>query len=210
MRRPGFTLIEIVIVLVILIVLAGLIVPVVDGLADRSKDTATRASLERSREVLMSRYWPEMNGVFAGVSGYPQPNPAAPNGRNLHPQLHFLFVNPGASYDPVTRRGWSGPYLQDGSARYPGAAVEDPASLASFTNADYGLTGDVMVPDGWGRPIVIQLPTAGTAEQNAQHARLISAGPDGVISTPAGPFFPNKSDCGDDIVLYLRTADLRP
>jgi hypothetical protein len=104
------------------------------------------------------------------------------------------------SYDSISRRGWNGPYVQHTGGTYT------VNNTAGFTQA-YGENGDPTVLDGWGRPIVLQRPSV--AQPNL-HARLVSAGPDGVISTPTNQQFPAKSSCGDDLVLYLRTADQRP
>lgn len=207
MQRRGVTLLEIVVVLVILATLAALVVPLVDGTVKQSREAATHASMTELRAVLVGRYWTDMNDVLPGTDGYPRPNPNALNGRppqaqpNPQPQLHFLFIAPGGldPYNSVARRGWNGPYLQHSGARYAASDL-------------YGEPGDATVLDGWGHPIVLQVPAVGTSDvpDPKRHARLVSAGPDGVISTPADVPRPPKSDCGDDLVLFLRTPDVRP
>lgn len=98
-----------------------------------------------------------------------------------------------APFDVATGFGWRGPYLRGPSAGTP----TDPQLL-----------------DGFGNGIVLQVPDEGpigTVEaEDLEHARLVSAGFDGRVSTPHAPWYPPRALCGDDIVVYLRTADLRP
>ncbi|MFN4259453.1 MAG: hypothetical protein ACK4RK_09140 [Gemmataceae bacterium] len=200
--RMALTLLELVVVLVILVALAALVVPMVSYLSNDSRDVVTRSSMNSLRDVIVNRYWPDMNGVMAGADGYPRPNPNDLGGRQNHPQLVFLFSPPSgvANYDPIYRRGWNGPYLQHSGGQY--------LVVGSFT-ATFGLNGDPTVLDGWGHPIVLQQPTVGNAAEQSLYTRLISAGPDGVIQTPANQLAPARSSCGDDLVLYLRIADPR-
>jgi type II secretory pathway pseudopilin PulG len=86
------------------------------------------------------------------------------------------------------------------------ADMGDRAAPGNFL-ARYGETGDPAVLDGWGNPIVLQVPqTPGTTEHDrTRHARLVSAGPNGVIDTDPGELMPNER--GDDLVLFLWIAD---
>jgi hypothetical protein len=155
------------------------------------------------RDSIMNRYWPDMNNVMVGVNGYPQPSPANTEGRVQHPQLHFLFQDPAnLGYNVVQRRGWNGPYLQHNGGRY--------GTNGTF-GAQYGLVGDAAILDGWGKPIVLQLYAASgaTAADQTRFARLISAGPNGVLNTPADVSMPALSVCGDDVVMFMQVPDLR-
>jgi hypothetical protein len=117
--------------------------------------------------------------VFEGLPG-PDSADLVPAGRHESPQLHFLFFNPASytmdhSFDPISTKGWRGPYLHNGRGAYPG--VQTPAiAAANGFDATYGEVGDSTVLDGWGNPIVIE----GTTFANAY---LVSAGPDGILST---------------------------
>ena len=73
----------------------------------------------------------------------------------------------------------------------------------------YGLDGDVTPLDGWGRAIVLQLPAVdpGISADELAAVRLISAGPNGVIDTPATTLAPTPAQVGDDLVLYLDMED---
>jgi hypothetical protein len=76
-----------------------------------------------------------------------------------------------------------------------------------FTS-DYGNAGDPSVPDGWGRPIILQIPTiSGTLDW--QDARLVSAGLDGKIDTPLNVQSPSDSARNDDLLLFLLVTDQR-
>ena len=92
------------------------------------------------------------------------------------------------AYDPIRRTGWNGPYLQ------------------AATRVDSG--GATRILDPWGRFVVLQRPLGVTPAEQELHARLVSAGPDGVIGTPATALRPDpdpsNGEIDDDIVVYLR------
>lgn len=96
--------------------------------------------------------------------------------------------------------------------------------------AAYGFSGEPALFDPWGAPYILQIPprqafaTAGvldpiTDEDRFRHARIVSAGPDGIISTPCYAVNTNASGsawsqsmrtasqsaipCDDDLVLFL-------
>ncbi len=192
------TLVEILIVLVILATLAGLTLPLVGDATAQAADAATRTSLPRIRKVIVGG--DGQPGYLADVGELPRPAPS--EGRAAHPQLRYLFLAPAdaPAWDPARHTGWRGPYLQDGTARY---RVE-----GSFS-ALYGEDDDPCIIDGWGQPIVLQEPdTSFTASERRRYARLISAGPDGVLDTPRDALIPDVDSRGDDLVLFLSVADL--
>jgi prepilin-type N-terminal cleavage/methylation domain-containing protein len=185
MARPGhncgFTLIEMVIVVAILMILAGIVVPMFSGIRDNSVSVATTATLRTIRDAIVGS-GPGQPGYLSDMGGLPV-------------TMRDLFVMPtGASpFDPVTRRGWRGPYLLEATGTYP-------------VNDGYGTKGDPAVLDSWGQPIVIQgAPTA--SDPNPPYIRLVSAGPDGIIQTPNGDLYPLPTQRGDDVVLFLMRAD---
>ena len=73
---------------------------------------------------------------------------------------------------------------------------------------EYGLDGDPAVLDAWGRPIVIQVPPS-----DPSYARLVSAGPNGVIDTPESVLMPTAggtsptNERGDDVIMFLFQPD---
>jgi len=143
------------------------------------------------------------------------------------PQLYFLFVNPKqydtsaglvsryaaiSDYDPSTRLGWNGPYLQTKSSTYPDPeAVRNPKDTNDqrkwkdfgFTTL-YGQAGDLTVTDPWNSPIVvsIQLTTHGGADMYT--AYVVSAGPNKTLELAANSTT-GAITAGDDIYLPVKS-----
>ncbi|MFO0903833.1 MAG: prepilin-type N-terminal cleavage/methylation domain-containing protein [Pirellulales bacterium] len=195
-RRSGLTLLELVVVVTIVALLAGLSLAVVGSLLEDSREQITMTTMRQLQMLLVNRYAPDMAGLAPAAApllvrrGLPGPFPGLlePATRSSAPQLAFLFVNPTtndaqATFDPIVHRGWRGPYLTPSAACYPGWNEDGQAHLRGFT-AEFGIAesapgvgdGDPAVLDGWGNPIVIQ----GAALVDAQ---LVSAGPDGDLAT---------------------------
>lgn len=95
-RRAGFTLVEMIIVMTIIAVLAGVALPAVGAAVDRAARDATRD---------------EMRGVEEAVRGYFLDTLALPANANA------LMLDPGVA-------GWSGPYLT-GGIQTAGAAANE-------------------------------------------------------------------------------------
>lgn len=181
-HRSGLTLIELLVVLMVLIAVAGIVLPNVTDLrfdfAGECKSVpqiATEKTLIEVRSAILGTegkkgLWRDLGEREADL-----PQDIA--------ELFLPRVGWPADFDPNTGLGWRGPYVMDSGAR---DGANDPAIL-----------------DGWGRPIIIQAPTALTI-------RLVSLGADGLLNTPAATAMPTVAACGDDIVLFLRTADTRP
>jgi len=197
-NRFGFTLLELVVVMAILVVLAGLVVLHIGTFQDEASDQATNTTLGSVRDAVL--------GTSAG-QGYQQDmrnfTPAQPISW-LPSTLASLYTAPaGASvYDPVNHLGWRGPYLNGDAGSYK-------VNVANGFTTDYGASGDPAPVDAWNHPIVIQIPAS-----DPTYARLVSAGQDGVIQTPLnyldsdGKPYPPKSMRGDDIVLFLFRPDV--
>jgi len=199
-RSGGFTLIELVLVIAVLVILAGLVVPLLTDLRIATFDgektpeeIATEQTMRQIRDAIMGTS--QQPGMWPDLGHRPEYFP-------LHPNVLLLETAPAElptnlqAFDPVTGLGWRGPYL---------------AGLSSLI-------------DAWGNPLVIQVnfdgsvgvsghPTIDASE--ARYARLVSAGPDGAIDTPPdvmdprllpGPDDPEY----DDLVLFFRVADMRP
>jgi hypothetical protein len=133
--------------------------------------------------------------------------------RRFPESIADLFVRPAGvpDFDPITKHGWRGPYLATSTGTYAiDVALPPPIG---FT-AEYGLPGQPALLDAWSNPIVLQIPdpdgSGGPPDAEEQkHARLVSAGPDEILSMPRTAYFPAVAECGDDIVLYLTVPDLR-
>jgi len=191
-RRRGLTLLEIVVVLTILVVVAGVVVPMVANITSggsfntpggpkSAQRIVTEATMMRIRDAIMgSGVRP---GYFGDLGALPWPHPGS---REDHPQLRYLFVNPATEdktrdFDPNTRRGWRGPYVVNPTGRY---LVDGPRGFLDL----YGENGDPALIDAWGSPIVVVL----RSESGRTNAYLVSAGEDAALDT------------GDDLESMLR------
>lgn len=173
-RRCGaLTFVELIVVMVVLAVLAGLLVPLVGGVIGDSQRKATEATMQTVRAAIVGDARGSGHGYWSDMQQLPRPGePGLNAGRADHPQLHYLFVNPEpeTTFDPHTRLGWRGPYLQPTGATYQ-------VDSARGFDTTYGEEGDAAVRDGWNRPIVIDQPG------DERTASLRSAGPDGTLGT---------------------------
>jgi prepilin-type N-terminal cleavage/methylation domain-containing protein len=207
--RRGFTLVELVVVIVIMATVAALVTASVSGVAASSREDVTRVAFANIRAAVFGT---NGRGYFADV-------------RALPTHIADLFRQPLGPpnvplFDPVARVGWRGPYLSPQHALY--RLEQDIDDAHGFTLL-YGDVGDPVPRDGWLRPIVLQIPDADgdgfNSPEDLRHARLVSAGDDGVIDTPrtdaesvapGNAHLPWLPQCNDDLVLYLRVADVRP
>lgn len=197
--RSGLTLVELVVVLLVLAALAGIAVTMLGDTGDEARSRATATTLDTVREAIVAG---------ADGTGY-----RADTGR-IPRTMKDLFVLPSddpiylpadlQTYEPATGRGWRGPYVRDAASDY----VVD--ALNGFTVA-YGANGDPTVLDGWSHPVVVQRPTtAADDEERDEYTRLVSAGPDGAIDTPANLLTPAELTAAvrdDDVVVFLLVAD---
>ena len=144
--------------------------------------------------------------------------------------------------DDAASRGWRGPYVRrvrtaafpsPGERRFSGdATFGERGFFPRGTGAgarSFGVPGEPCALDPWGNPYVLQVPPAEAFERPGEtgederfrHARLVSAGPDGILSTPcfgaatrgearlAGMRPDGTAPArGDDLVLFLLRADL--
>lgn len=213
----AMTLTELIVVLVILAGVAGLAISAVGFVAADSREQVTRASMVALRNAIDSKYKLNLGGP---------PRYAA----DLLRRRDALPV-----FDPFTQVGWNGPYVLVPGGTYlvaQGVPGDPDYVHESFTDwyCDDGPEDpepDPAVLDGYGRPLVIQYPDPDdnpltlTAD-DIRHARIVSAGSNGAIDTPFKPpfeagvdpeeraWFPPRALCGDDLVLYMSVADLRP
>src|SRR5262245_33034961 len=106
-RRPGLTLMEVMVVLVILVALAAILVPLVGEQSSNAKDTVARSNLALVRDAF---------------ARYRTDNPFKADGSALTPdqiRIDDLFhQNLAKNWDPVAKVGWHGPYLLNSGAVY--------------------------------------------------------------------------------------------
>ncbi len=111
--QHGFTLIELVIIIVILGILAAVAVPKFTGLTESSKFTATKQELRNLKLAIVGDPSVVAGGEFVsrgyeGDVGFP-------------PSLLVdLVVKPDSvsSYNKLTRLGWNGPYIEGSDNSY--------------------------------------------------------------------------------------------
>jgi prepilin-type N-terminal cleavage/methylation domain-containing protein len=213
MRRPrlhlrrGLTLVELVFVVAILAILAAAVIPAASSFINNGKSAAAQATLLRVREAIVGGATGSDGGGYRADTGGKLPNKVADLLTNPFPGTDPLSV-----FDRDTGLGWRGPYITSGTGTY----VLNPAR--GFTAA-YGNAGDLTVLDPWGNPVVLQYPTAGAASDREPYARLVSAGPDGILQTPPDALALDSASVqrpwpattaavrGDDLVLFLNRGD---
>jgi len=230
--QKGMTLIELTVVLLILIALAGLAIPYVGGTSQMALCKATDASMHAIKTAIMGGG--ANTGFYMDTLGSFPKKTKGPTTADY--SLHFLFTRTDSEwndYNPKTAVGWRGPYLMQGrslDATVLNAldASFDDASKVHTKNKKYdGVDADTTetvteaeklfhVMDTWNRPIIIQVPLSCAYSTNPNGcARLVSAGPgngitasDASINATIGSS--DASDRGDDRVLFLKIADPYP
>lgn len=205
-QQRAFTLVELVSVVVVLVVLAGVAVSAAGEATTQAVRSASMTSLIAARDAIVGVGHSRRDLVgrcFVRDLG------------RLPSRLAELLDGRGLpAYDPATDRGWRGPYVFAPRASFGDldTTLEVPTALRPMW-ARYGQPDDPALLDGHGRPVVLQIPDSDgdgvSTEDDRRHARLVAAGLDGRIDTPRDLHYPALSLCADDLVLYLRVADLR-
>ena len=197
---------ELATVVVVLVVLAGVAVSAAGDATTQAVQAATRTSMTAARDAIVgvghSRRDLTGRCFVRDLGRLPTSLRELLDGRSLPP------------YDPQADRGWRGPYVLAPGASFGDLDVTLPVPPSRRPMwSRYGQPADAALLDGHGRPLLLQIPDAdgdGTAtDDDRRHARLVSAGADGLIDTPRDVYYPTLTVCADDLVLYLRVADLR-
>ena len=197
-KQCGVTLLELTVVLLILIALAGLAVPYVGGTAGKALCDATDVTMANVKRTIMDRYYLDTLGAY----------PVSAGGADY--SLKYLFISGGRpDYDPDTQVGWRGPYLTNSAIlAFEADLMTNLASAAGTYVHSAFADGDAVVLDAWGRPIVLQV--------NGSVARLVSAGPGSGLGISGADIDTGITDNrqADDRILYLNAptpaADVNP
>ncbi len=137
LRRSGFTLLELLIVLAIILVIAAMVVPNLIGSQQTANEKATLATIKRM-EGTVGAYAADHDGTFFKGSGneawQQMMNPGTYKGRKLRP---YLEEPPTDAWGHVLQYEWTG----DGHSKKQGALK--PALWSIGANAqDEGGSGD--------------------------------------------------------------------
>ncbi len=110
--QTGFTLIELVIVIVVLGIIAAVAIPRFGTIVDSSKVTATRSEMQTLKRAIVGNPEAVSGGEYVD-RGFEDDVGFLPN------SLADLVTKPDSisAYDKLTRLGWNGPYI-DGAADY--------------------------------------------------------------------------------------------
>ncbi len=203
--RRGFTLVELVLVIMVLTILAILVVPIASGLRETptglksDRQIVTEATMRSIREVFVGSG--QRTGLWADLGHVPNRLP-----RTIG-QL-FLSDPPLAEtplFQPEIGLGWRGPYFHRPTGIYPDVRSEHSMTGNTWEEDNfataYGEEGDGAWIDAWGNPIVLRIESDSDGEidrTRLREARIVSAGPDGKI---------DLSENGDDVVFYLGLAN---
>lgn len=131
--QSGFTLIELVMIIVVLGILAAVAVPKFSDMANSSKINATKQELLSLKQAIIGNPSAVSGGAyidrgFEGDVGF------------VPSRLADLTAKPDsvAVYNPLTRLGWNGPYIDSASGAYDTDAwgtlyVYQPGSRTVFS-----------------------------------------------------------------------------
>lgn len=122
----GFTLIEMVVVVAIIALLAGLLTPLLFNYLDEANEAATRQEMASIRTAMMSYYehvnkWPPTwvtDGSGEAFSGLRMLAATQTSRGYLLPcdssGKAYAYAAPESGYDPSKGSGWNGPYVAEG------------------------------------------------------------------------------------------------
>lgn len=111
--QRGFTLVELVIVLIVLAIVAAVAIPKLGDVTENSKITTTKEEIRRLKVAIIGD--PSVTAAGKQVSrGYSGDVGALPS------SLTDLAVKPGgvSAYNKFTRLGWNGPYIDTAGGEY--------------------------------------------------------------------------------------------
>jgi prepilin-type N-terminal cleavage/methylation domain-containing protein len=203
-HESGFTLLELLLVIALLSVTAGIMVQGYEGVQDQGRYDAARFEMAELRKALLQFRRDSGTNDFPGQGIYDCTDAANDNPASVNPDMDFpteagstdaekiawcsspanfwmLFVDPlGNGWNPDTHQGWNGPYLQRKSGLISYGGIDDVWGIADPYQSPFILMG------------------------NDDEAHIVSFGPDkthdGEDANPCDP--PAGSD--DTVLCLLR------
>jgi len=129
-RHAGFTLVELLIVVVILAILAAVVIPSINNASAEAKESALRASLATVRQAI-SLYRVQHNEAYPGMGGWDEFVTQLTSGTDP-------AGNPGTKY---------GPYLRTGFPDNPVTSTVDGTVVATMPGTAPGGTAWIYATD---------------------------------------------------------------
>ncbi|MEZ4649101.1 MAG: prepilin-type N-terminal cleavage/methylation domain-containing protein [Candidatus Eisenbacteria bacterium] len=180
----GLTMIEIIVVLAVMAVLAGISVPVATRQLEKSKIHATRQEMSDLSKSLRA-YGSDVGFDPSDVRWGRFPAETAGTGAYRTILGTDLEVNAtGTTWNPALRKGWNGPYIS------PERVRADPDGQGSEANVPgYQV-------DGWGRYYVYR-------NRNASGGRVRNGDVERVVTLTSGGPDRDPSTASDNITLVV-------
>lgn len=245
--KSGLTLLELLVVVAILVVLAGVVVVAFDDTGELVEARTVTFEMAEIKKALL-RFHRDTGFLPGKGMSYLYQNdgdvrlrdlPEAAGGADswLDCPANFwqLFKNPFdeshplSTWDPVTRRGWNGPYFEAGGNGLVSVGsglgseglgdplsgvplqglfgIADPFVRESATSGLLGWTdlSGTRTYDIWGRPYFLFAAAEFSSQRGNSRTRIVSSGPNGKYESQrlADDDPRNDGDIGDDLVLYL-------
>lgn len=141
-QYAGFTLVELVIVIIVLAIIAAVGIPQIGGMIQVSKTNATKAEMAGLKKAIIGNPQAVAGGVYVSC-GFEGDVGFAPS------RLEDLVSKPDTVllWDRLTRRGWNGPYIDSTE----GGFLVDAWESAYVYNG----TGRTITSNGSGTSIVV-------------------------------------------------------
>ena len=133
----GFTLVELVLIIIVLGIVAAVAIPKIGGIITSSKTSATKEEMMRLKAAIMGN-----SAVTTG--GRPSDRGYRGDVRSFPSNLTGLVVKPAAvaAWNPYTRLGWHGPYIDSTGGDYLrdawGAAYVYDSTARTITSTGSG------------------------------------------------------------------------
>jgi prepilin-type N-terminal cleavage/methylation domain-containing protein len=172
-KQQGFTLLELLIVVSVIAIIAGVSLMSYSNTRSDSEDRAVRIEMQQLQQAVI-RYFSDQNTYVNGTTA------SSPS------DISFL-IDMAPSWDPDYRKGWRGPYLKRSVTKVSGLVESD---LSFNGDGDPSSGGEVDVPiknDPYLQPGGRDNPYLFFDMNRLNRtARIVSMGADGIYESPLG------------------------